>query len=356
MKILIITDAWHPQTNGVVRTYENLIPLLETGGHEVRVLGPEDFPFRIPLPFYPEIKLVPGPYGRLKRLIRDYRADHLHIATEGLLGRAARRYCLKHGLPFTTCYHTQFPDYIAQRVRKIMPACERAARHYAWTQMRNFHAPSHAMMVATPSLKQQLKDKGFKNPMVRFTRGVELSLFHTGEKNLFHELAKPVALYVGRIAVEKTIEDFLKMEWAGSKVIVGDGPLRAKLEAAYPHVHFMGKKTGRELADHYRSADVFVFPSRTDTFGMVLIEALACGLPVAAYPVTGPVDIITEPHLGVVDEDLSRAAYQAALLINPDLRSAHARAHYSWATAARQFLSATPSAMPEAPQTQSSDA
>ena len=355
MKILIITDAWQPQTNGVVRTYENLIPPLTAQGHEVRVMGPPDFPIRFPMPFYKEIDLVLPPYGRLKRLICDYKADHLHIATEGPLGRAARRYCLKHGLPFTTCYHTQFPDYVARRVRKIFPKWERRARNYAWKQVREFHAPSHAMMVATPSLEAQLKDRTFKNPMVRFTRGVDVSLFHTGEKNLFRDLPQPVALYVGRIAVEKSIEDFLEMEWHGSKVIVGDGPSRAELEAAHPDAHFVGKKMGKELADQYRSADVFVFPSRTDTFGMVLIEALACGLPIAAYPVTGPIDIITEPLLGVLDDDLSRAAHLAVSLISPDLRKEHVKEHYSWETAAQQFMNAVNSATPASQQTQSSD-
>lgn len=339
MKILIVTDAWHPQTNGVVRTYENLTIALQAKGHDVRVMGPRDFYIRLPMPGYSEIELVPGPYGRLKRLIERYNADHLHIATEGPLGWAARRYCLKHNRPFTSSFHTQFPDYVARRVRKIFPKWENRARTLAWNHVRRFHAPSHAMMVATPSLEQQLADKGFKNPMVRFTRGVDQSVFHTGDKTLFHDLPEPVALYVGRIAVEKSIEDFLEMPWSGSKVIVGDGPSRAELESAYPKAHFVGKKTGKDLADHYRSADVFVFPSRTDTFGMVLIEALACGLPVAAYPVTGPVDIITEPYLGVLDDDLAKAARDAAMLAGHDLREAYIKEHYSWDIATKQFLS-----------------
>lgn len=340
MKILIISDAWHPQTNGVVRTYEYLCAELEKMGHEVRVMGPRDFYIRIPLPFYKEIELVPGPYGRLKRLIRNYNADHLHIATEGPLGWAARRYCLKHNRPYTSSYHTQFPDYLARRVRRIFPPLENVVRRLAWAHVRRFHAYAHSMMVATPSLEKQLKEQGFQNRMHRLTRGVDFSLFHRGEQTLFSDLPRPVALYVGRIAVEKSIEDFLAMPWNGSKVVVGDGPMRGALQSAYPDVHFAGKQTGRALADHYRSADLFVFPSRTDTFGLVLIEAMACGLPIAAYPVTGPIDIVTEPYLGALDENLAHAAHKAANLSDPQSREDHARTYYSWDTAANQFLDA----------------
>lgn len=340
MKILIISDAWHPQMNGVVRTYENLCRELIKKGHQVRVMGPRDFFIRLPMPGYREIGLVPGPYGRLKYLIRQYDADHLHIATEGPLGWAARRYCLKHARPFTTSYHTHFPDYLAKRVRLILPRAERFFYELAWKHIRRFHAPAHNMMVATPSLEIDLRRRGFQNPMHRLTRGVDLDVFHPGPKTLFHDLPRPVALYVGRIAVEKSVEDFLSMPWNGSKVVVGDGPAMQAFKTAYPHILFTGKKTGGDLADHYRSADLFVFPSRTDTFGLVLIEALACGLPVAAYPVTGPIDIITEDSLGVLDDNLALASQRAVALPGPDQRAAYAKNHYSWDIAAAQFLDA----------------
>ncbi len=340
MKILIISDAWHPQVNGVVRTYEELERVLVSKGHIVRIMGPDDFPLSCPMPGYSEIRLVPGPYGRLKRLIRDFKADHLHIGTEGPLGMAARRYCLKNNLPFTTCYHTQFPEYVARRVRRFFPRWTRYFYTLAWNHIRRFHAPSHATMVATPSIAALLKEKGFENPVCLFTRGVDTSIFHPGPRTLFHELPGPIALYVGRIAIEKSIEDFLEMPWHGSKIVVGDGPLKETLSARHPDVVFTGKRTGQALADHYRSADVFVFPSRTDTFGMVLIEAMACGLPIAAYPTSGPIDIVTEPYLGVLGDDLSVATKQAVMLINADLRHAHVCAHYTWDVATDQFLKA----------------
>lgn len=340
MRILIITDAWYPQVNGVVRTYENLCLELSALGHPVHVMGPRDFFIHFPMPGYKEIELVPGPYGRLKYLINTYNADHLHIATEGPLGWAARRYCLKHNRPFTTSYHTHFPDYIAKRMRKIAPRLEHWAYDLTLRHIKRFHAGSKNMMVATPSLEAQLHSQGFTNPFHRLTRGVDLSVFHPGPKTLFADLPEPVALYVGRIAVEKSIEDFLSMPWHGSKVVVGAGPALEALKKSYPDVIFTGKKSGKELADHYRSADLFVFPSRTDTFGLVLIEALACGLPVAAYPVTGPVDIITEDFLGVLDPDLGKAAAQAVLRPDAARRHAHVRQHYSWRTAAEQFLDA----------------
>ncbi len=338
MKILIISDAWHPQVNGVVRTYEYLKEALERQGHSVQIIGPGDIPWTVPMPGYPEIRLALGPYGRLKRVLRDGQADLIHIGTEGPLGMAARRYCLKHDLPFTSFYHTQFPDYVAKRVQAVFPRLARIARKIAWNHIWRFHESARAMICGTDTLEKELRDHGITTPVIPFTRGVDTSLFHRGPKTLFQDLSGPVALYVGRIAIEKSIGDFMDMPWHGSKVVVGDGPMLAELTARYPDIVFTGKKTGKELADHYRSADVFVFPSRTDTFGMVIVEALACGLPVAAYPVTGPIDIITEPYLGVLDDDLSKAAGQALMLINPDLRTAHVKERYSWDTAAKQFV------------------
>lgn len=341
MKILIISDAWLPQVNGVVRTYEHLQEELLAMGHDVRVMGPQDFFIRMPMPFYREIELVPGPYGRMKHLIDSFNADHLHIATEGPLGWAARRYCLKHGRAFTTSYHTHFPDYIEKRFCKISKKLATRLRQLAIKEIRRFHQPAHNMMVATSSLQNQLKDWGFTTPFHDLTRGVNLSVFHPGDKTLFQDMPGPIALYVGRVAVEKNIDAFLDMDWPGSKVVVGSGPSLESFKKRYPDVLFAGKQTGKALADHYRSADLFVFPSRTDTFGIVLIEALACGLPVAGYPVTGPVDIITKDTLGALDDDLALAARKA--LNNPGtpaLRHAHVQANYTWRRAAEQFLDA----------------
>ncbi|MBK9562785.1 MAG: glycosyltransferase family 1 protein [Micavibrio sp.] len=341
MKILIISDAWHPQLNGVVRTYEYLAEELVKEGHEVRVIGPADFPFKIPMLGYAEIELVIGAYGRLAKMIDAEKPQHIHIATEGPLGLAGRRYCVKRKIPFTTSYHTQFPDHVAKRFGHYVPFLHGPTHFLAKRFVRWFHAPAGAVLVATPSLEAQLQDWGFKVPLLRFSRGVNLDLFFPGEKTLFSNLKKPVALYVGRIAIEKNLEDFLSMDWPGSKVLVGDGPSLPFLKNKYPDVHFAGKKTGAELAECYRSADLFVFPSRTDTFGIVLVEALASGLPVAAYDVTGPKDIVTDSSLGALhDSDLGLAAREALKNGNAQARSHHVKHNYTWENAARQFLGA----------------
>lgn len=340
MKILIISDAWKPQVNGVVRTYEHITAELEKLDHEVRVIGPADFPYRFPLPGYSEIELAINPYGRLKTLVNDHNPDAIHIATEGPLGQAGRKYCADQGFRFTTSYHTHFPDYAAKRVGKFLPFLAAPVRKYFIAQLKDFHNSASAVLIATQSLEDELKDWGFASPMHRLTRGVHLDIFRPGEAELFHELPRPIALYVGRVAIEKNLEAFLDMKWEGSKVVVGDGPDLAELRKRYPNAHFVGKKVGDELGAHYRSADVFVFPSKTDTFGMVLIEALGAGLPVAAYNVTGPRDIITAPYLGVLhDEDLGLAAKQALELSEEsEKRHRHVREHYTWPAVAQQFL------------------
>lgn len=337
MKLLIITDAWYPQVNGVVRTYEHLREELIKLGHEVKIIGPRDFPRRIPTPGYPEIKLAVLPYRRLVKYIEEYEPDRIHLSTEGPLGNAGRKYCLKNNFPFSTSYHTQFPDYIAKRVAKFLPFLYKPVHSMAKSIMRNFHAPSKAMMVATQSLEDTLLEWGFKNPIHRLTRGARLDIFNLGEKTEYKDLKGPIAVYVGRVAIEKSIEDFLAMDWHGTKVVVGDGPSREELEKAYPDAVFVGVKTGDDLAAHYRSADVFVFPSRTDTFGMVLVEALASGLPVAAYDVTGPKDIITEDFLGVLDEDLGKAAKQALTQGTPEQRAEHVKKYYTWEYVGKQY-------------------
>ncbi|MCB9983472.1 MAG: glycosyltransferase family 1 protein [Rhodospirillales bacterium] len=338
MKILIISDAWHPQINGVVRTYEHLGAELKKRDHEIKVLGPSDLGFCLPMPGYSEIKLALFPYRRLKRAIERYNPDHIHLPTEGPMGWAGRKYCLRHARSFSSAFHTRFPEYAAKRIAEILPFAYDYAHAHAVKFVRRFHAPSSGMTVATQSLEDTLRGWGFKNPMVRLTRGVCLDTFTLGKKTLFQDLKGPVALYVGRIAIEKSVEDFLKMNWPGSKVIVGEGPSKAELEQKYPEAVFVGKKTGQNLADHYRSADLFVFPSRTDTFGMVLIEALACGLPVAAYNVTGPKDIITADFLGALhDTDLAAAAQKALENKDAQRRADYVHREYTWEHAGAQY-------------------
>lgn len=340
MKILIVSDAWHPQVNGVVRTYEYIIDELEKRGHDCKVIGPADFPRRFPMPGYPEIELVVGAYKTLERKIEDYSPDAIHIATEGPLGKAGRKYCLRTGFPFTTSYHTHFPDYVAKRLAKFMPFLYAPVKKAAISSIRNFHAAAAGMMVATKSLQDELTAWQFNTPMYRLTRGVNVDLFKPGEKTLFQDLQGPIAIYVGRVAIEKSIEDFLQMDWEGAKVIVGEGPSMKSLKKKYPDARFVGKKTGEDLAAHYRSADLFVFPSRTDTFGMVLVEALSSGLPVAAYDVTGPRDIIDQEFLGALHEDnLSLAAQKAfEQAEHREKRHRHVRENYTWPVAADQFL------------------
>ncbi len=340
MKVLIISDAWHPQVNGVVRTYEHLCKEIIAAGHQVEVIGPAYFAASVPMPFYPEIKLVIRPYRRLKRLIKDFQPDRIHIATEGPLGWAARKYCIKSKMPFSTSYHTQFPDYLAKRFAWLIPPLYSAVHKQAIRIVRSFHAPSNALLIATKSLEEQLKGWGFETPMHTLSRGVDFDTFHVGKKTVMQDVKGPIALYVGRIAIEKNLDAFLDMEWNGTKVMVGDGPVRAELESKHPDALFVGKKTGKELADYYRSSDLFVFPSKTDTFGIVLIEALACGLPVAAFNAMGPKDIIIDAAYGALDDDLSTAAQRALKHTDKEKRSAYVKENYSWETAGQEFLNA----------------
>ncbi len=341
MNILIITDAWHPQTNGVVRTYEHLQEELEKMGHDIHIVGPEDSPFTIPMPGYSEIRLTLSPYGHLKKVIKEQNPDHIHIATEGPLGWAGRTLCHKYNRNYSTAYHTQFPDYTAKRAARFLPFLFTPTHDLCKKHLDRFHKNSRALFVATQSLEDELKSWGFEMPMKRLTRGADLDLFRPlklGERRVFKGLPSPVALYVGRVAIEKNIEDFLSMDWAGSKVVIGNGPSLSMLKKRYPDAHFLGVKRGEDLAAHYRSADVFVFPSRTDTFGIVLIEALASGLPIAGYDVTGPKDIVTKPFLGATHkDDLSWAAHEALKQGAPKKRSAHVKEHYTWEIMARQF-------------------
>ena len=325
MNILIVSDAWLPQVNGVVRTIGTVRRELEGMGHTVEVIGPDRFR-TVPMPTYPEIRLAVGAGRRLPAMIDALKPDCIHIATEGPLGFAARRYCLARGMPFTTAYHTRFPEYVRDRLPVPL------ALSYA--VVRRFHQPSSAVMVATPSIEQDLRARGFTN-IRRWTRGVDTDLFHPRDKG-FLDLPRPVLMYVGRVAVEKNLEDFLRLDTPGTKVVVGDGPARADLAARYPGVVWAGARHGEELAAHYDAADVFVFPSRTDTFGLVLLEALASGVPVAAYPVPGPLDVVNGSGAGCLDEDLGRAV-AGALTIRPEVCRDYAL-NFSWRKSAEQFL------------------
>jgi glycosyltransferase involved in cell wall biosynthesis len=327
-RILIISDAWRPQVNGVVRTLSTIQNELIAMGHEVDVIGPDRFR-TIPCPTYPDIALSLFPSRRLVAMIEAFRPDALHIATEGPLGLAARRYALRTGGRFTTAFHTRFAEYLNARTGfPVGPV-------YAW--MRRFHDAGAATMVATRSLQDELRGRGFQR-IVPWSRGVDLSAFRPEPRAAWH-LPGPVFLYVGRVAVEKNIRAFLDLDLPGSKVVVGDGPQKAELEAACPDVHFTGPKFGAALAEAYASADVFVFPSLTDTFGLVILEALACGTPVAAFPVTGPKDILTgaDAHVGAIGDDLREAALKA---LNGDRRACRAHAErYSWRACAELFAS-----------------
>ncbi|WP_207459731.1 glycosyltransferase [Azospirillum sp. SYSU D00513] len=325
MTIVIVTDAWTPQVNGVVRTIGTVQRELQAMGHRVEVIGPDQFR-TVPLPTYPEIRLALGAGRRLAGMIDGIKPDCIHISTEGPLGFAARRYCLARKKPFTTAYHTRFPEYVRDRAPVPLGL--------GYAVVRRFHRPSAAVMVATPSIERDLEARGFAN-LRRWTRGVDTELFRPRDKG-FLDLPRPIALYVGRVAVEKNLEDFLRLDLPGSKLVVGDGPARAELERRYPEVHWAGARQGEDLARHYAAADVFVFPSRSDTFGLVLLEALASGLPVAAYPVPGPLDVLEGSSAGVLDEDLGRAV-RAALTIPPERCREHAL-RYSWRRSAEQFL------------------
>lgn len=279
----------------------------------------------LPCPTYPEIRLSLFPARKIRKIFTQTPPDAVHIATEGPLGFAARRYCLKHDIPFTTAFHTRFAEYVHARIRLPIK--------WGYAGLRWFHRPSRAIMVATPSLETDLRERGFRH-IRRWTRGIDTELFYPrGKDALNHK--RPIFLYVGRVAVEKNIEDFLSLNLPGIKVVVGDGPQRKDLQKKYPKTVFLGLKEGEELAEIYAAADVFIFPSKTDTFGLVLLEALACGVPVAAYPVTGPLDVIGDHPVGVLDEDLKAAALNA-LDIDPATCRDYAMG-YSWATSATQF-------------------
>lgn len=325
MKVMIVTDAWLPQVNGVVTTLGKIGEGLNRLGHEVRFVTPLQFK-SIPCPTYPEIRLSLMPYNGVSRQIEEFSPDAIHIATEGPLGIAARRYCLKRKIAFTSAFHTRFAEYVHARFR--VPV------HLTYRWLRHFHAPARAVMVPTPSVQRDLEARGFSNT-VAWTRGVDTVTFSPGERKAL-TTERPIYLYVGRVAVEKNIEAFLKLDLDGSKWVVGEGPSRAQLQRRYPDVRFDGIKTAAELANYYRAADVFVFPSLTDTFGLVMLEALACGTPVAAFPVLGPIDVIGNSGAGVLHEDLEVACRRALEI--PRQKARQYAEQFSWQASIDQFI------------------
>lgn len=326
MRLLIATDAWAPQVNGVVRTLESLNNELVRLGHEVQFVTPDGFR-TVPMPTYPEIRLALFARRAVGRVIDAFKPDAIHIATEGPLGLATRRNCMRRGVSFTTSFHTRFPEYIQARLG--VPTA------WSYAGLRWFHGPATAVMVATRTLERDLEQRGFKNLRL-WSRGVDTDLFKPGAKDWL-DLPRPVFLYVGRVAIEKSVEEFLKLDLPGSKLVVGDGPQLGELQQRYPKVRFTGPKFGHDLARLYAASDVFVFPSRTDTFGLVVLEALASGLPVAAHPVQGPADIIGgNAKVGALSENLQDAAL-AALRLSPEACRAFAL-EFSWEACTRQFL------------------
>lgn len=353
MRIMLITDAWHPQMNGVVRTLDRTVEGLRARGHVVEVIAPSDGYRTMPLPTYPDIKLALFARRDVARRMIAFGPEAVHVATEGPLGQAARGHCLRWAMPFTTSYHTKFPEYIEARL-PWLPS--QFVLRLTYDFVRNFHNAGGRTMVTTPSMAEFLEARSFANLGV-WARGVETDLFRPElrragtDEDVYKDLPRPIFVNVGRVAVEKNIEAFLDLDLPGSKVVVGDGPQMAELQKRYPDITFTGAKFGEDLARHFADADVFVFPSRTDTFGLVIIEALATGTPVAAYPVSGPVDIIPREGpgsgAGVLNEDLRTACISALECDRADARRHALR--YSWDAATDIFESyLTPEYLPTA--------
>ena len=327
MRIAIVSDAWRPQINGVVRTIETIARLRQAEGHEVEVFGPDRFR-TLPCPTYPEIRLSLFPASRLHHMLKLFMPDAIHLVTEGPLGWAARAFCLKHDIPFTTAYHTRFPEYVHARIR--IPVT------WSYALVRRFHAPSAAVLVVAQSIRNELTARGFRN-LVPWSRGVDITAFKPQPREQLQD-ARPIWLYAGRIAVEKNIKAFLDLDLPGTKWVVGGGPLLKDLQRRYKDARFFGSVGTEELSARYAQANCFVFPSRTDTFGLVMVEALASGVPVAGYPVPGPLDVVTTSKVGALNEDL-RTACLAAIECDPADCRAHAES-FTWAQCAIQFRNA----------------
>ncbi|HEY7798703.1 MAG TPA: glycosyltransferase family 1 protein [Hyphomonadaceae bacterium] len=331
MRIMLVTDAWEPQVNGVVRTMKRVIAECEALGHEWDIVSPNGFK-TIPLPTYSEIRLAFGAKKVIEERFLEFEPDAVHIATEGPLGWAARAVCLKHKFPYTTSYHTRFPEYVAARFW-FLPIW------MGYMYVREFHKYSGRVMVATPSMRDELESKGFKN-LAPWSRGVDTDLFHPSkrkeDRGPFKGMKAPISLYVGRVAVEKNISAFVETPIEGTKIVVGDGPQLESLKEKHKEVHFLGVKQGEELASCFANADVFVFPSLTDTFGLVILEAMAAGTPVAAFNAPGPRDLIPGSNAGAVNDDLAKACHEA-LKCSREATRAYAET-YSWRACAEQFI------------------
>ena len=326
-RILIVSDAWRPQINGVVRTFERMLEYADDVGVEMDVLGPDRFR-TIPCPTYPEIRLALTTPRRVSKMIEDFGPDYLHIATEGPLGLLARRWAKKTKQPFTTSYHTRFPEYLAARFP--------VPKSITYSLIRRFHNAGNACMVTTQGLEEHLVEHGITS-LLRWPRGVDHKLFRPRpEIDRFKDLPRPIFTYVGRVSVEKNLEAFLDLDLPGTKVIVGDGPAFNSLKSRYTEAHFTGAQVGEDLAECYASSDVFVFPSKTDTYGIVLLEALASGVPVAAYPVLGPKDVVGGTDVAVLSEDLKSAALQALEISGEKCREF--ALGFSWKASAETFV------------------
>jgi len=325
MRILIATDAWHPQVNGVVRTLTSLARAAGKLGAELAFLTPDGFP-SIAVPTYQSLRVALPNRREIEGRIEAAAPEAIHIATEGPIGWSVRAYCRRNRLAFSTSYTTRFPEYVS--VRTGIPVS------LGYAVLRHFHGASATTMVATNSLRQELADRGFKN-LSAWTRGVDTTLFNPDQPARL-DLPRPIFMTVGRVAVEKNLEAFLALDLPGSKVVVGDGPQRAELERRFPEAKFLGEKTGNDLTSHTAAADVFVFPSLTDTFGVVQLEALACGTPVAAFPVTGPLDVIADHPIGALDSDLRSACMRALTMSREACRDF--ALERSWENSARQFI------------------
>ena len=328
MKILIATDAYYPQVNGVVRTLHETGEILKSQGHTIEYLTPQLF-LTFPMPKYNEIRLSVNVWPRVGSLIKQLNPDAIHIATEGPIGTMARRYCIKNNLKFTTSFHTRFDKYLKLYL-PIIPS------KWAEKFLANFHNKAERILVTTETMRKELIDIGIDNKkMVTWTRGGNHGAFKNPNKiDLPHK--RPIWIYVGRVAVEKNIRAFLELELEGTKIIIGKGPDLKKLKKEFPNDHFLGEKTNGELASHFASSDVFVFPSKTDTFGIVVLESLNCGTPVAAYPVPGPLDILGGTEIDTLDEDLKTSALKALKISREDCLKFAKK--YSWEETARIFF------------------
>jgi len=326
VQLALVTDAWHPQQNGVVRVLDTLLRLLKTDGHQIDIISPEQFT-TVPCPTYPEIPLAVFPGKMVAQKLESLNPDAIHLATEGPLGWAARSWCLRNKIPFTTAYHSKFPEYLQARtgVPLFIP----------YAGMRHFHAASAGVLVPSKSVLAELQEWRFDR-LKLWSHGVDRDVFKPGPKDFLEHLPRPIFMNVGRVTIEKNLEAFLNLELPGSKVVVGSGPQRKSLIGKYPEAHFIEVVGDEAPAAAYNAADVFVFPSLTDTFGLVMLEALACGVPVAAFPATGPLDVIGASSAGILSEDLRRAALDA-LEIKPEICLDRATL-FPWSTVKDQFL------------------